>query len=210
MRKWFQPINQTRSLCFYLKFILFLLKWNRWFHFKRNEEDVLCEVALVTFQFVCLHKSEVGHSAVGMEAFRTAFQTFLLGCRVWVGWQSGLFISSQTRINDFLSLTVRWNRCCTNERPKIIQKNKWLQLQLISQLPSFGGYWNVVLLTDQRQVITYVHNNKKTSIKGSRTLICCAECRIFASFPKVLAGSGMNYWSLSLLTALDRYIITSI
>lgn len=93
---------------------------------------------------------------------------------------------------------------------KIIQKNKWLQLQLISRLPSFGGYWNVVLLTDQRQVITYIHNNKKTSIKGSRTLICCAECRIFASFPKVLAGSGMNYWSLSLLTALDRYIITSI
>lgn len=49
----------------------------------------------------------------------------------------------------------------------------------------------------------YIHNNRKTSIEGSRTLICCAERRIFAFFPNVLAGSGMKYRSLSLLTGLD-------
>lgn len=73
---WFQPTNRTQSLWFYLN------RENRWFRFKRNEEDVLCKVVSVTFQFVCLHKSKVGHAAIGMEAFQTAPQTFLLGSRV--------------------------------------------------------------------------------------------------------------------------------
>lgn len=51
----------------------------------------------------------------------------------------------------------------------------------------------------------YIHNNRKTSIEGSRTLICCAERRIFTSFPKVLAGSGAIYRSLRLLAGLDPY-----
>lgn len=59
-------------------------------------------------------------------------------------------------------------------------------------------------------MITHIHNTEKTSIKCSRTLICCAERRIFASFPKLLAGSGMNYRSPSLLAGLDPYTITSI
>lgn len=56
-------------------------------------------------------------------------------------------------------------------------------------------------------MITYVHNNKDTSIKGSRTLICSG---IFASFPEVLGGSGRNYRSLSLLAGLDADIMTFI